>query len=214
MPRLRILLAALVLGLAMTSTADAQSSSPLKLGLTAGAATSTLGGDDFIGSSARWGFIGGAFAAFQPSRTVSLMLEANYLQKGGNNVAFTPPPRDVSTSYLELPLTVGYVFGMSAGWAGRIYSGIDIAFLLSCSVSTADGSESCDDSALPSAKSTEWSIPFGVQVGTDLGGSALALDIRYSLGLSSTFSTSSAGSNLKSRSWQFKLMWGFPMGGN
>ena len=204
----------LTIALALTAASAVHAQTTLRAGLTVGAATSTLGGDDFIGSSSRWGFIGGAFLAVRPSRSFSLSLEANYLQKGGDNVAFTVPPRNVSTSYLELPLTAGYVFQMTQGWEGRIYAGIDLAFLLSCNVSSSAGDSSCDDSLLvPSAKSTEWSVPFGVQVGYDFGGSALALDIRYSLGLTSTFETSSAGSNLKSRSWQFKLMWGFPIGG-
>ena len=215
MQRIRVVVLASVLTMAITATADAQFRSPLRAGVSLGAATSNLGGDDFIASNSRWGFIGGAFVIYKPSSTFSLGLEANYIEKGGNNVAFTIPARDVSTKYIELPLTVGYVFGMSQGWDGRIYSGIDLAFLLSCNATSEAGDESCEDSPLvPKAKSTEWSIPFGVQLAYYLGGSALALDVRYSLGLSNTFDTFGAGANLKSRSWQFKLMWFFPLGEN
>jgi len=211
MKRLLQFVIALSLCVAVASPAFGQEeASPWRLGVHAGAAYSNLNGDVLTSSDATWGPYAGATAEYFFANSFSVGFEANYLQKGGNNVAFTLPPRDVSTSYIELPLTAGYIFEMAPDWNGRIYTGIDVAFLLSCNVSSSDQEESCDDSTLvPNAKSTEWSIPFGVQLGYDLSGSTLALDLRYSLGLSSTFSTSGAGSNLKSRSWQFKLMWFF-----
>ncbi len=142
-------------------------------------------------TSSRSGWMAGLFYGVGTSRNSDLMLEANYVQKGGGQTQL---------DYLEVPFTFGLAFPTDVGVRFRIYTGIGIGFRVGCE---AVPPFHCDN-----AKSPEWTWPFGAAVGFWSRSVLVAGDIRYSYGLSDAFKTS-LHSN---RSWQFRLFLGKTIG--
>jgi hypothetical protein len=211
MKRLAPFAVALALALAGAPRAVAQTS-PLRLGLTGGATTSSVGGSSVTLGNWKWGGVAGAFGQYFLARETYLGLDANWVQKGGDNVAVSNGEvQDLNLEYIELPLTIGYTQSFS-GWQSNLYIGLALSFQISCKVQGAASSNTaeCDDTAgLARKNTTDWSIPFGLGFYRELGGSLLGLDIRYMLGLSDVFENS----NIRNRSWQFTAKWAVPLGG-
>lgn len=201
---------ALALVMAFAPRAEAQRST-VRLGLTGGASTSSVGGDYFSVGDWKWGGVAGVFGQYHVARQTYVGLDANWVQKGGKRVGFSAgSTQDLNLEYIEIPLTIGYVNRFS-DWESNLYIGIAIAFQISCKVvpTGTSASTDCDDvSLLASKKTTDWSIPFGFGFARNLGGSLLGIDIRYLLGLSDIFENS----NIKNRSWQFTAKWAVPIG--
>jgi hypothetical protein len=203
------LFVALAIGLAFAPRAEAQE---VRLGLTGGATTTSVGGSSVTLGNWKWGGMAGAFGQYFLARQTYIGLDANWVQKGGNQVAFGGGElQDLNLEYIELPLTIGYRQQFD-GWESNLYIGLAVSFQLSCKVkgSASSNSVDCaDQSGLAPKKTTDWSIPFGFGFNRDLGGSLLGLDIRYMLGLSDIFENS----NIRNRGWQFTAKWSVPMGG-
>jgi len=203
---------AIVFALVLTLAPQAEAqTSPFRLGLSGGAAASSLGGSSVQVGNSTWGGMVGAFGTYRPARQTSIGFEVNWVQKGGDNVAFTQgETQDIQLQYIEFPLTIGYV-NSSSGWDTGLYIGISLGFQISCKVkgSSSGSSTDCEDTTLSNPNSMDWSIPFGFAFARNLGGSSLGLDIRYSLGLSDIFENSAA----RNRSWQFRAIWAVPIDG-
>jgi len=201
---------ALALVLAFAPRAEAQRST-MRLGLTGGAANSSVGGSSVTLGNWKWGGVAGAFGQYFIARETYIGLDANWVQKGGSSVALSGDEfQDLDLEYIELPLTIGYAQSFS-GWQSNLYIGISLSFQISCNVKGTASSTTteCDDAAgLAAKKTTDWSIPFGLGFYRDLGGSLLGLDFRYMLGLSDIFENS----NIRNRSWQFTAKWAVPIG--
>lgn len=210
MKRLAPFVIALALVFVFAPLAEAQDS-PIRLGLTGGAVTSSVGGDYYSVGNWKWGGMAGAFGQYHVARQTYVGLDAFWVQKGGSKVGFSQgSTQDLNLEYIEVPLTIGYV-NRWGDWESSLYIGIALAFQISCKVQPTGSSSStdCDDAVAPDKKTTDWSIPFGFAFMRNLGGSLLGLDIRYDWGLSDIFENS----NVRNRSWQFSLKWAVPMGG-
>jgi hypothetical protein len=183
----------------------------MRLGLTGGATTSSVGGSSVTIGNWKWGGVAGVFGQYFLARETYIGLDANWVQKGGSSVALAGGElQDLNLEYIELPLTIGYAQSFS-GWQSNLYIGIAVSFQISCKVKGAASSSSveCDDAQdLAPKQTTDWSIPFGLGFYRDLGGSLLGLDFRYMLGLSDIFENS----NIRNRSWQFTAKWAVPIG--
>ena len=145
-----------------------------------------------INTDFKWGGMGGIAVGWRPSRGSVVGLEANYAAKGG---------KDLNLNYIEFPLTVG-VSGQTGNGsnAARLYTGIGFGFRVGCSSDLPNPARDCDN-----ANSTEWTWPVGVMLGRWNADRALiALDARYSIGLSRTHSNLS-GLNY---AWQFRIVVG------
>jgi hypothetical protein len=201
---------ALALVLAFAPRAEAQRST-VRLGLTGGASTSSVGGSSVTLGNWKWGGVAGAFGQFFVARETYIGLDANWVQKGGSKVALANgEAQDLNLEYVELPLTIGYTQRFS-GWESNLYIGLALSFQISCKAQGAASNNSvdCDDAAgLAPKKTTDWSIPFGLGFYRNLGGSLLGLDFRYMLGLSDVFENS----NIRNRSWQFTAKWAVAIG--
>lgn len=200
---------ALALVVAFAPRAEAQQ---VRLGLTGGATTTSVGGSSVTLGNWKWGGMAGAFGQYFVARQTYIGLDANWVQKGGSQVAFGGGElQDLNLEYIELPLTIGYRQQFD-GWESNLYIGLAVSFQLSCKVTGAASNSSvdCDDaSGLAPKKTTDWSIPFGLGFYRDLGGSLLGIDFRYMLGLSDVFENS----NIRNRGWQFTAKWAVPIGG-
>jgi hypothetical protein len=153
------------------------------VGLIGGATLSDFGNTT---SSSRWGGTFGVTAGFRTYSWSVITLEGAWTQRGDENVRL---------DYIDVPLLIGGVARAGNDLRTRFYAGIDLAFKIGCSASTALAN--CDN-----ANSTQWFLPFGVMIGKwSRSGTAVGIDVRYLLGLSDAFSTSVR----YSRGWQFKL---------
>ena len=200
---------ALALVVAFAPRAEAQQ---VRLGLTGGATTTSVGGSSVTLGNWKWGGVAGAFGQYFLARQTYIGLDANWVQKGGEQVAVDGGEfQDLNLEYIELPLTIGYRQQFD-GWESNLYIGLAVSFQLSCKVqgSSSSSSVDCDDALnLASKNTTDWSIPFGLGFYRDLGGSLLGIDFRYMLGLSDVFENS----NIRNRGWQFTAKWAVPIGG-
>jgi len=165
-------------------------------GVTAGATLGDLQGG-VVNTSSRWGFTGGVFGNFRTSRNSTIGLQVNYSQKGGKDLA--------RLDYIEIPFLVGAVIPTDNDRINfNLYTGIGLAFKVSCSTDEGVTSVSCDN-----AKSTEWAWPIGLGMGVkNANGGMIGLDARYSIGISDAFD----GSVARNRSWQFRAFYGVPVG--
>ena len=190
MARLGALCLSVLICLLVANPASAQRGGDKIVGFQGGATTSDLYGGG-INTSSRWGGTAGIFTAFRSSRNTVVSIEGNWVQQGG---------ADTRLDYIEIPLLFGGVYPTyDGGVRFRLYTGIAIQFKVSCSGETLLV-PSCDRTNSPI-----WAWPFGLAIGRyTQDGKFIALDVRYSLGLSDTYSTSRA----YNRSWQFRLVFG------
>jgi len=171
-----------------TTRAEAQQLHPF-YGITGGATVGDLRGGS-VNTDARWGGTVGITAGVRSWSYMVTQLEASWVQKGGG---------DVRLDYIEVPLLFGTVVQNPGGRAVRLYTGIGVAFPIACSAGTAAGL-ACDVD-----RNTEVAWPFGVQLGQWIDrGRVVAIDVRYSLGLTDAFKTLFPSN----RSWQFRLIIG------
>jgi hypothetical protein len=196
MSRIQVSLLVLALGLCVATPASAQRAKSI-VGISAGATTSDIEGG-FINTSSQWGFIGGIFGTFRTSYNSMVGLEANYVQKGGKDLA--------DLAYIDIPFIIGAVIPTDNDALNfNFYTGIGFGIKVSCSEDSGSSlSDACDR-----AKSTEWTWPLGLAFAVrSASGKYFGLDGRYSIGISDAFE----GSGARNRSWQFKALFGIPAG--
>jgi hypothetical protein len=183
MSRFKVSLLVLALSLVFAAPASAQRARTM-VGISAGATSTDIQGG-FINTGSQWGFIGGVFGAFRTSRNSMIGLEANYVQKGGTNLA--------DLAYIDIPFLLGAVIPTDNDAINfNFYTGIGLGIKVSC---TEDA--------------TEWTWPVGLAFAVRTGGGKyFGLDGRYSIGISDAFD----GSAARNRSWQFKALFGIPVG--
>ncbi len=192
----------IVAGFLWTAPAHGQ----ISLGVAAGATYSDMGGSLITSTDSDQGVLLGGSGMYRFQSNLRLQLEGNWVQKGGRGTVQSVS-RDLDLDYFEIPLTAQLIVGLSPTWDWNLYGGIALAFKTKCEVSGGDGEKESCDSAVPdwTIDSTEWSIPFGTSFTYKLARSALTADLRYSYGLSAAVKNL----DLKNRSWQFIVRWGF-----
>ncbi len=176
----------------LIATAPAAAQEETFVAISGGATVGDLYGG-VVNTNSRWGGTAGIALGYRNWNYFVTELEGNWVQKGGG---------DTRLDYIEVPLLFGAVVQSASGIAARAYTGIGIAFPISCSSESAN--LVCD-----AKKSPEWAWPIGLQVGRRLSSNRFfALDVRYSIGLSDAFE----GARPSNRSWQFRAIVGFPIG--
>jgi hypothetical protein len=198
--------AAFVLALASATPARAQ----LSVGVSTGPTYSSLGGGLITSTESDWGALLGGYGQYGFLSNLTLQLEVNWTQKGGRGSVQeggVDSDLDFDLDYLEIPFTAQFGTALGERWKWNLYGGISVGFQTTCDVRLDDGdSETCED-GFPTwdFAATEWSVPFGTSFTYRLTRSALTADFRYSYGLSAAIENL----DLKNRSWQFILRWGF-----
>jgi len=203
MKRWAILTAAVVAGFFATTTpAEAQ----LSAGVSAGASLSEMGGGLITSTKSDWGVLLGGYGRYRFVSNLALQLEANFVQKGGRGTV-EEGDVDFDLDYVEIPLTAQLVVGLGSAWDWNLYGGIALAFRTTCDISLGSGDPASCDQVAPtwSFADTEWSVPFGTSFTRRFSRSALTADFRYSYGLSAAIENL----DLKNRSWELILRWGF-----
>jgi hypothetical protein len=178
----------------------------LSVGVAAGGTYSDMGGSLITATDSDWGVLLGGSVRFRYVTNLALQLEGNWVQKGGRGTV-EGVARDLDLDYFEIPLTAQLVVGLSPKWDWNLYGGIALAFKTTCEVTTGSSEKESCDNTVPdwTIESTEWSVPFGTSFSYRLARSAVTADLRYSYGLSAAVKNL----DLKNRSWQFIVRWGF-----
>ena len=191
-----------VAALAWTHPAHGQ----LSASVAAGATYSNMGGSLISSSDSDWGVLLGGALAYQFEAHLIVQLETNWVQKGGRGTV-DAERIDLDLDYIEIPVTAQFAVGLSPAWTWNLYGGIALAFKTACDLSRADAAKQSCEEVRPGwdIKSTEWSVPFGTSFSYGFARSSLTADLRYSYGLSAAIDPV----DLKNRSWQFIIRWGF-----
>ena len=108
-------------------------------------------------------------------------------------------------SYIDIPFIVGAIIPTANDALNfNFYTGIGLGIKVGCSETSSSLVDACD-----LAKGTEWTWPVGLAFAfRTANGKYFGLDGRYSAGISDAFENSSA----RNRSWQFKALFGVPVG--
>lgn len=193
---------AIVTTLVWTAPAHGQ----LSVGLAVGGTYSSMGGGLITATDSDWGALMGGYGRYRLQSNLALQLEGNWVQKGGRGTV-QDEPIDLDLDYFEIPLTAQLAVGLSQRWDWNLYGGIAIAFQTQCDAGAGSGAKTDCVEAAPTwdFSSTEWSVPFGTSFSYLFSRSALTADFRYSYGLSAAIDNL----DLKNRSWQFIIRWGF-----
>lgn len=203
MGRIRWLVAsALLVGMVWAAPAYGQ----LSVGMAAGATYSDLGGSLISATDSDWGVLLGGSGMYRFKSNLGVALEVNWVQKGGRGTV-EGARWDLDLDYVELPLTAHLVVGLSDRWDWNLYAGVALAFRTACEVAAGEDDKATCDSGAPgwTFQDSEWSAPFGTSFTHRLSRSQLTADVRYSYGLSEAVDNF----QLKNRSWQFIVRWGF-----
>ncbi len=193
--RLGVVILSVLLTFLVTQPALAQyrSQGDFRLGVAGGATYSTLTGEYVVSADWRTGFLAGLYVDYMYTRSVALRIEANYVQKGADNIVTTAGDSlEVKLVYFEFPVLLNFVVSVSNRFGVELYTGATLGFNSSCDFKEAGGeSQSCGPGTpIPTAKSSEWSWPLGAALGVKVANSVNILaDVRYNVTWTNTFET-------------------------
>jgi hypothetical protein len=181
-----VLLAALVL---MPGIAEGQARF---VGFTAGATLSDFSNYYATASNdSRWGATAGLLFGVRTYRSTTVAIEPAWIQRGGG---------DLKSDAIEVPLTFGAAVSSAGGMMRYgFYSGIGVAFKLSCSDDSGLSVDYCEN-----MNGSDWFIPLGfrfVRKAGETGG--VGLDVRYAIPLDSSFDLA----DILTRAWSFRLIY-------
>lgn len=190
----------------------------LMLGFRAGASIANVNSDqvDFVGSSSRNGFVGGAFLNIGLGGNLSLQPELLYAQKGFS-IDELGATATAKLDYVEIPVLLKLnLLGDDQQVRPVLFAGGFVAFEASCSASAeaagVEVSEDCDD-VLSERETTDYGAVFGAGLDIEVSeGLYVVLDGRYNLGLSDLDPDIDVAS-VKSQSWSFTGGLAIPLGG-
>lgn len=172
-----------------------------RVGLNAGATASAVNGEFMIGTETKWGFLAGFYGESRLARNFASHLAFNYTQKGGRGLS-REGLLDLRIAYLETPLLLQLLAPLGRNWDLAAYSGIALAFPVSCRASVGRSLEQkCKDTSLGDTR-VEWGLPMGAGLSYGLdGGQVLFFDARYTWGLGDALEAV----DVNNRTWQFLL---------
>jgi hypothetical protein len=191
----RLVFGLATLGLIATAPAIGQETF---VGIGGGATLSEFAGGAIVSPESQWGATAGLTFGVRKWDYALSMVEVNWIQRGGKIAG-----EETRVDYLEIPFLIGGSTPADYGFSGRVFTGLTIAFPVSCS---APVESTCDGKRSPTV-----SWPLGGQIGRSAGpGRFIGVEARYFVGLSDTFQ----GSFFHDRGWQFRGIVTFPVGGS
>jgi len=189
---------ALVLAAATATPALGQ----LRGGLLAGATYSKPTGSFVVQSEWDLGWTVGAYLELLYTEHYSIVVELNYVTKGGKGVSENSQSFDLSLGYIEVPLLANYNASFSEKWGGGFYGGLMFGVGATCDLNIEGSSIDCSTGL--SQRRNEWAIPVGGRLNYNLaGGSNLMLDVRFAFPLTNAFEVQ----DFKILAFQFMGRW-------
>jgi hypothetical protein len=183
---MRIMNAALALGLLGALFAAPVQAQSVELGFKGGLNLATWGGSDTMDGDRRPGVVAGGFLAFALGPHLSIQPEFLYSSKGARlrDAGWTDT---FMQDYLELPVLARFDIPIE-GSALRpsLFAGPALAFELRCDIHSTSDSQtdelSCSDYGLDT-KSVDMGLVLGGGLGLVRNGMRLGLEVRYTLGM-------------------------------
>ncbi len=190
---------------------------PPKFGLKAGVNLADINGADvgalesFFGSSwkSKVGFCGGGFVIFPLSKGMAIQAEALYTQKGAKmsgtiDVGAGPEPFKLywNTDYMEIPVLFRYAFGTAGNLKPFLYAGPSLGIKVSAKLKV-EAQGISEEENIEAFRSTDFGLVFGG--GVDIG--KIAVDLRYTLGLTKLLASEGETADIKNG--VFSLMVGY-----
>jgi len=161
-----------------------------RVGFTVGPALSQLAGDVVETSDTQWGIMIGLNFEYEFSRDWQIDVELALSQKGGDKVGIEGGSYDYRLDYFEIPVTVSRLFWLNDGpWALAPFAGLSVGLKTKCALRPAGDRhaefEDCTvDTPGGDTAGTFYGLPLGVAARRRFpGGSALAIEARYTQGL-------------------------------
>ena len=133
----------------------------------------------------KWGLCAGGFVRFNISKTFAIQPEVLYTEKGAIFEQIFPVGTErweFNLSYLEVPVLVKFMIPTPGGVKPNLYAGPALAIKLSYKFKAEGGGVTVEDD-IEGMKDTDFGIIVGA--GVDIG--KLMVDVRYVLGLTTTF---------------------------
>ena len=189
----RSALIAALLTLAVAAPAHAQIAHKY-FGFTGGATYGNITNYNAINSDWRTGATAGIMLGVATTGREFFELAPAWTQMGGGGTGI---------DYVDIPFISGLVLPLgNPNTIFRPYLGATVSFKVSC---TSEAEDVCD-----AAKGTFWALPLGMSLIKVLGeGRFFGVDVRYApFPLYDAFD----GSDARLRSWQFRAMFGLPLG--
>lgn len=172
----RMLLVTFVLLLALSVSAQDNTTGMTNKGIKAGINISNWSGDDADGFDSKMGLAFGGFFDFAFSPTFGLQAEVLYSQKGMKE-SFLGEDMTLKTDYIEIPLLLKYKFATQGNLKPAIVFGPAVGFLTKAD---AEGEDVKDY-----FKSTDFGLAFGLSLMVEnANGGGITFDGRYTMGMS------------------------------
>ncbi len=133
----------------------------------------------------KWGLCAGGFVRFNISKTFAIQPEVLYTEKGAKLEQIFPVGTErweFNLSYLEVPVLVKFMIPTPGGVKPNLYAGPALAIKLSYKFKAEGGGVTVEED-IEGMKDTDFGIIVGA--GVDIG--KLMVDVRYVLGLTTTF---------------------------
>jgi len=186
MKRLTVTLFAIVLLLTFSSMVSAQGLTGY--GLKAGLNLANLGGDDAeytdVDKKMRMGFTVGGFVTYSINEMFAIQPEVLYTQKGAK---YEDPDDDFKETdkyeYLEIPVLAKFTIPTEGNISPNLFVGPALGILMSAKWDWEWGDESGSEDMKDDSKSTDFGLVFGAGVDIGMPHSAITIDGRYTLGL-------------------------------
>ena len=186
MKRLTVTLFAIVLLFSMSSLASAQGLTGY--GLKAGLNMATLGGDDVQDAKMKMGFAAGGFVTYSINEMFAVQPEVLYTMKGAKweeELLGETLKETTKYTYLEIPVLAKFTIPTQGNISPKLFVGPALGILLSAKCDSEWGDESETDDIKDDTKSPDFGLVFGAGVDIGMPHSAITIDGRYTMGLSS-----------------------------
>jgi hypothetical protein len=185
-----LLMGAVVIMLLLPNLSSAKG---IKVGFKIGVNNADFHGEDIKETEQRlgedvkskWGLCAGGFVRFNISKTFAIQPEVLYTEKGAIFEQIFPVGTErweFNLSYLEVPVLVKFMIPTPGRVKPNLYAGPALAIKLSYKFKAEGGGETVEDD-IEGMKDTD----FGIIVGAGVDFGKLMVDVRYVLGLTTTF---------------------------
>lgn len=177
------------LALPLPAQVISANASPVRVGILAGASSTTIGGKDADDAERRTGFLAGLYLVKPLSGSLALRPEVLWSQKGAGTTlseAGTTVDADLKLSYLDLPVLLQFEPATTSTIRPHLYAGPSFGFKADCSleVTIGDVTDESDCDSDFDIKSFDMGGVIGGGIGFPLGTISATIGARYQHGFS------------------------------
>ncbi len=193
----------------LTTVVSLSSAQRITGGFKGGMNLANFHGDDVEDTKSKLGFCGGGFVTFSLSKVVVIQPELLYSQKGAKwEIEFLNETWKVTDkfNYLEIPIFIKMIMPVQGKVAPTLFLGPYFGITITNPREEIEVNGMTIEDEIEEVKDTDFGAVLGVGIDFDLGKGKIALDARYSLGLTTL---SEADLHVKNNVFSFLLGYSF-----